>query len=47
MRNSVNIDIRGNEHEILQAVVFAEDRHDSFARYDFEPEDTERGSVRL
>jgi hypothetical protein len=36
------IDIRGDEHEILQAVVFVEDRLGNFSRYDFDPEDTER-----
>lgn len=36
------IDIYGDEHEILQAVVYVEDRHGNFSRYDFDPEDTER-----
>ena len=35
------IDIRGDEQEILQAVVFVEDRLGNFSRYEFEPYDTE------
>ena len=36
------IDIRGDEQEIEQAVVFVEDRYGNVSRYDFESNDTER-----
>ena len=35
------IDIRGDEQEIQQAVVFVEDRYGSVSRYDFEANDSE------
>lgn len=36
------LDIRGDEEEILRAIVFVEDRLGNFSRYNFNPEDPER-----